>query len=159
MSIEGDQLKLAEQVIFHLLKRIQSDPRMAYLVGPGSQMFDLVTAAAAALGGFDEGWFRDNIAKDLKYQPVAGVGDCLPELVEFVELISDWHTKNVANLRMVADNVHEGTVIQFPEGEAPLTLTHMQATFFSFGISTALMDLGKLPFTMSQPEPSAEVPA
>ncbi|WOI47006.1 hypothetical protein [Acidovorax sp. BLS4] len=73
MSMTEDHLRLFERVVAHLLQRIRSDPRMAFLAGPGSELFDLATAAAAAAGGFDEEWYSSQFAENLTYQAVPAI--------------------------------------------------------------------------------------
>lgn len=41
----------ATRALRHVLGRVQKDRRVAHLIGPGSQSFDLMTEALAALTG------------------------------------------------------------------------------------------------------------
>lgn len=53
----------------HLLDRMQADPRLAFLIGPGSQAYDLLTAEAAAASGSDVGDLRTQHRASLTYTP------------------------------------------------------------------------------------------
>ena len=48
----------AKVALKHLLGRIRDDARLAHLIGPGSQTFDLVTEAYASLMEIDLGTLR-----------------------------------------------------------------------------------------------------
>lgn len=49
-SMEGvPPLKQAEVALHHLLTRVRDHERVGYYLGPGSQTFDLVTEAYAAI--------------------------------------------------------------------------------------------------------------
>lgn len=74
MSIESDQLELAGTALWQVMNRITKDARVAYLIGPGSETFEQVTAACAALSGMDEEFYREKIAANLNYQPVPRLG-------------------------------------------------------------------------------------
>lgn len=39
----------AVKALRHVLRRVQDDPRVAHLMGPGSQAYDLMTEALASL--------------------------------------------------------------------------------------------------------------
>jgi hypothetical protein len=54
ISLLQEHLTLAMKAVAHIIRRMQADPRLAYLIGPGSETFDLLTAAAAAHEGFDK---------------------------------------------------------------------------------------------------------
>ena len=41
----------AVKALRHVLRRVQDDPRVAYLLGQGSQAYDLMTEALASLDG------------------------------------------------------------------------------------------------------------
>ena len=75
MSMTQEHLDLAMKAVGHVINRMQADPRLATLIGPGSQAFDLLTAAAAAPSGLDEDFLREQISKTLEFQPVAAVGE------------------------------------------------------------------------------------
>lgn len=67
-------LDLAMKAVGHTIRRMQADPRLAYLIGPGSETYDLLTAAVAAPGGFDEEWYREQLSGQLRFQSVAAIG-------------------------------------------------------------------------------------
>jgi hypothetical protein len=69
-----DCLDLAMKAVSHAIWRIQEDQRLAYLIGPGSETFERLTAAKAADDGLNVESFRQSIAQNLKFQPVAGIG-------------------------------------------------------------------------------------
>lgn len=69
-----DHLALAMKAVGHTIRRMQADPRLAYLIGPGSETYDLLIAAAAAPAGFDEDWYREHLSGQLKFQPVSAIG-------------------------------------------------------------------------------------
>jgi len=52
----------------HLLQRMHIDPRLAYLLGPGSQAFDLITQEAAQQLGQPVDDVRRDAAVNLQYQ-------------------------------------------------------------------------------------------
>jgi len=64
----------AEQAVMHLVKRITVDPRLAYLIGPDSESFELIKAAAAHLVGEKGDPYRDSFLGAVKKQPVPGIG-------------------------------------------------------------------------------------
>lgn len=55
--------------VTHLLRRMQNDPRLAYLIGPGSRSYELLTEEAAATTNEDVDAFRKNHEATLKYEP------------------------------------------------------------------------------------------
>lgn len=77
-----DHLDLAMKAVDHVIRRMQEDPRLAYLIGPGSESFDLMTAAAAATAGFDEDFFREQLTGTLKFEPVPPIGEGLGAVVD-----------------------------------------------------------------------------
>lgn len=62
-------MSIQNRAITHVLKRLQADGRLAYLIGPGSESFDLITQAYAEERGLDIEEFRKSFAADLKYEP------------------------------------------------------------------------------------------
>lgn len=68
------KLDLAAAAVTWLLLRLKDDPRLAYLLGPGSESFDRLTAAGAALSGEDADPFRERLLGVLAPQPVPAIG-------------------------------------------------------------------------------------
>lgn len=64
----------AAHAVAHLLKRIKADPRLAWLIGPCSESFELLMVAGAAVGGYDIDAYRDTFQAGLKTQPLPGIG-------------------------------------------------------------------------------------
>jgi hypothetical protein len=50
----------------HILQQMRRDPRLAYLIGPGSQSFELLTEEVAAAQGKEVESFRREFALNLK---------------------------------------------------------------------------------------------
>lgn len=69
------KLRLAAAAVSWLLRRMSEDPRLAYLIGHGSESFDKLTAAGAALAGEDADPFRERLLCALQPQPVPGIGE------------------------------------------------------------------------------------
>lgn len=55
--------------VAHVLRRMQQDGRLAYLLGPGSEAFDLLTEEAALAAGRDVEEFRAEFEATLNIQP------------------------------------------------------------------------------------------
>lgn len=53
----------------HILRRMQQDGRLAWLIGPGSQTYDLLTAEAAEDSGRDVTEFRQSFEATLRPEP------------------------------------------------------------------------------------------
>lgn len=53
----------------HLLRRMYIDPRLAHLLGPGSESFDLITREVAQQRGQSIDEVRRHAEANLKYQP------------------------------------------------------------------------------------------
>lgn len=64
----------AEKAVVHLVAQLQRDPRLAYLIGPGSESFELLVNAHAALAGEESGPYRESLLGKLVMQPVPGIG-------------------------------------------------------------------------------------
>jgi hypothetical protein len=83
----------AEQAVMHLVKRMTQDPRLAYLIGPGSESFELIKAAAAHLVGEKGDPYRDSFLGAIKTQPLPRIGDeCTTvdaELLHRMSLLND----------------------------------------------------------------------
>lgn len=56
----------------HVILCMQQDPRLAYLIGPGSQCYELLTEEAAQDAGKPVGEFRTQLESQLRYQPCEG---------------------------------------------------------------------------------------
>ncbi|MDR1351475.1 MAG: hypothetical protein LBJ59_12015 [Zoogloeaceae bacterium] len=54
--------------IGHVIRRMICDPRLAWLIGPGSRTWELVTAAFAVINDMDIDKFRREIEAQLKYE-------------------------------------------------------------------------------------------
>lgn len=53
----------------HILRMMQRDGRLAYLIGPGSQSYELLTKEAAAAAGQDVTAFRSNFEATVQPEP------------------------------------------------------------------------------------------
>eukprot|EP00456_Euglypha_rotunda_P038529 TRINITY_DN2961_c0_g2_i5.p3 TRINITY_DN2961_c0_g2~~TRINITY_DN2961_c0_g2_i5.p3 ORF type:complete len:134 (+),score=27.98 TRINITY_DN2961_c0_g2_i5:868-1269(+) len=74
VSSEGEKLTLAVRAVHWVLHRMTEDPRLAYLIGPGSESFDRLTAAGAAMSGVEVDAFREGVLAKLEIQPVPPIG-------------------------------------------------------------------------------------
>jgi hypothetical protein len=59
---------LADKAIWHLLRRIQRDPRLAYHFDPLTESYELLTAAYAEANGKDVEQFRKEYSATLKFE-------------------------------------------------------------------------------------------
>ena len=66
--------------IAHLLRRMQQDGRLAYLIGPGSESYDLLTQEAAQAVGRDVDEFRKSFEVTLRPTPWPSEGDILDRI-------------------------------------------------------------------------------
>lgn len=64
----------AEKAVVHLVSQLQRDPRLAYLIGPGSESFELLVNAHAVLAGEELDPYRESMLGKLIMQPVPGIG-------------------------------------------------------------------------------------
>jgi hypothetical protein len=64
----------AGQAVVHLVQRLQADPRLAYLIGAGSESFELLVAAAAEALGIEADVYRERVLGWIAPQPVPGIG-------------------------------------------------------------------------------------
>jgi hypothetical protein len=64
----------AEKAVMHLVAQIKRDPRLAYLIGPGSESFELLVNAHAVLAGEELDPYRESLLGKLVMQPVPGIG-------------------------------------------------------------------------------------
>lgn len=60
---------ITPSAVKHILRQMHRDPRLAYLIGPGSCSFELLTAEYARDTGQDVEKVRSEIAANLKYTP------------------------------------------------------------------------------------------
>lgn len=67
------------------------------------------------------------------------------DLDQFVGLLTAWHSNRVATLKHLTE-IPEGTKVQVDDDETKLVLEGDLLKGFSLGITTALLELGKLPF-------------
>lgn len=80
--------------MLHILKRLKADPRLAYLMGPGSEAFDLLMVAGAAMTQYDLDPYRETFLVNLQCQPVPGIGKAGAVLErELLERIADYDNK------------------------------------------------------------------
>lgn len=63
---------IAEQACIAMMGRINNDPRIAYLVGPGSETYDLLTAAVAKLRDEAPASYRAQIEAGMRTEAVIG---------------------------------------------------------------------------------------
>jgi len=70
-----NQLTPADLAVKHIVQLMINDPRLAYLIGPGSQSFDLLTDAWATCMGEPVDAFRERLTGKLKPQPLPRIGD------------------------------------------------------------------------------------
>ena len=63
----------SDAAVLHILKRIKADPRLAYLMGPGSEAFELLMVAGAAITQRDLDAYREMFLS-IEFQPVPGIG-------------------------------------------------------------------------------------
>lgn len=64
----------AEHAVMHIIARLKADPRLAYLIGPGSESFELLVAAAAPLLGEELDPYRESLLGVIAAQPLPGIG-------------------------------------------------------------------------------------
>jgi hypothetical protein len=95
-KIEWAEPTASERAVMHILKRMQADPRLAYLIGPGSESFELLVAAAAPAQGLEHDVLRERVMGWIAPQPVPSIGEVAgvidPDLwEEVVEVNNDAH--------------------------------------------------------------------
>lgn len=56
----------ADLAVTHILRQMQNDGRLAYLLGEGSRSFELLTDAAAERSGLDLDAFRKDLGSRLR---------------------------------------------------------------------------------------------
>lgn len=60
----------------HLLRQMRRDPRLAYLIGPCSQSYELLTEEAATAAGRPVSEFREEFEATLKFEAWPKGGTC-----------------------------------------------------------------------------------
>lgn len=71
----------------HLLRQMQRDGRLAYLIGPMSQSYDLLTQEAAKASGRDVGEFRKEFEATLKFERWISEDDILDRIDDALEAV------------------------------------------------------------------------
>lgn len=97
-----EHLALAQKAVTHIIQRMEKDPRLAYLIGPGSETFDRLVAAAAAPAGIEEDWYRELLTGRLQIQPVSAIGvtdavvdkELLARIAVYDDHVHDMHDKD-----------------------------------------------------------------
>jgi hypothetical protein len=93
MSAEYKPLTISDKAVLHLVKRLKADPRLAYLIGPGSESFEMLMSAGAAICSYDVAPYEQTFLIGLKIQPVPRIGDeCTTvdaELLHRMSLLND----------------------------------------------------------------------
>lgn len=74
LAVQDARRIAAEHAVMHLIKRISTDPRLAWLIGPCTESLELLMVAAAAISGQEIDTYRETFLKDLKTQPLPGIG-------------------------------------------------------------------------------------
>ncbi|MES2685711.1 MAG: hypothetical protein V4706_02755 [Pseudomonadota bacterium] len=54
----------------YIIKRMHQDPRLAYILGPGSEAFDLLTAEAAVMAEMPVDQYREILGRLLRTEPI-----------------------------------------------------------------------------------------
>ena len=65
----GEGAKLHGSATFHILRRMQEDPRLAWLIGPGSRTYELLTEEAAEARGEPVEAIRAQMEARVKFTP------------------------------------------------------------------------------------------
>lgn len=63
----------ATEAVLYVLRRLKADPRLAYLMGPGSEAFERLMVAGAAITQQELDPYREMFLS-LECQPVPGIG-------------------------------------------------------------------------------------
>ena len=77
MSADKSNRTPAEHAVMHILKRIKADPRLAYLIGAGSESFELLMVAGAAVTNHEVDPYREMFLVGLQTQPVPSAAGAL----------------------------------------------------------------------------------
>lgn len=81
-----------------------------------------------------------------------GDSDETTDLGDFVHQLSTWHTRKVDNLRSIQESIKEGTILKVGEDDEGSPMTATAVAYFKAGMEAVLMELGTLPFTVSEPQ-------
>lgn len=73
--IEFHRRTAAEHAVMHILKRIKADPRLAWLIGLGSESFELLMVAGATICSYDIDPYRQTFQVGLETQQLPGIGE------------------------------------------------------------------------------------
>lgn len=65
----------AQKAVAHVLLRMKQDARLAFLIGPGSESWDLLTGAHAETLGMTTADFRNEFSNQLTYLPYPEVAE------------------------------------------------------------------------------------
>jgi hypothetical protein len=63
-------MSLSDKFVYHMIERCREDGRLAYLMGPGSEAYALMTGAYAEMRTLDAEAFRAGYQRKLKMQRV-----------------------------------------------------------------------------------------
>lgn len=74
------KLKLSQAAIYRMLNRIRREPQLRELIGAGTEAFNLLTTAAAALSGEPLNQVMDYTVPGSSAFPHRGIEECLAEL-------------------------------------------------------------------------------
>jgi hypothetical protein len=96
MMTDQQKLDLASKAVTWLLRRIKEDPRLAYLIGPGSESFDRLMAANAAITGEEPETLHETYLST-EPQPVLPIG----------QLGAILHLEHLERIRVYDDGVHD----------------------------------------------------
>jgi len=77
------------------------------------------------------------------------------DLDQFVQLLSNWHTKKIATLKHMLE-IPESAEVSLGDAE-PVQMTGAFRDGFILGLSLALAELGELPFVAEMEDSSAAV--
>lgn len=96
MMTDQQKLDLASKAVSWLLRRMKEDPRLAYLIGPGSESFDRLMAASAAITGEEPETLRERYLST-EPQPVPPIG----------QLGAVIYPEHLARIRVYDDKAHD----------------------------------------------------
>lgn len=72
-------------------------------------------------------------------------------MVEFVEALTFWHTTKITRLRDIQGNVKAGTTLKIGSDDKDGTvLSKRESALFQAGMEAVLIELEKLPFTVTR---------
>lgn len=94
---ESPQAVIALRAVHHVIQRLQADGRLAWLIGPGSETFDLLCAAAAAGTADTADAYAQALARCLNPEPLAQA-DALAAGREQLHVCRDWIMEAINSL-------------------------------------------------------------